>query len=127
MFTLLCSHYQVAVVILPAGTEVDSLQSPDMEFPDINGRAYDATFCDRAFTSPFVYVTAEFAAGDLPSDRQFVIGKAGEPNDVQLYTNGLLCNAKRYTFFLRAYTAVNSATVRSFRMWKVRGREVVHE
>ena len=101
------------MVILPTETEVGSLQNPDDQFPNINGQAYDATFCDRAFDSPFVYVTAEFAADDLPSDRQFVIGKEGEPNDVQLYTNGLLCFAKRYTFFLRAYTAVDSAMVRT--------------
>ena len=111
----MCSHYQVAVVILPAGTDINDLPDPDIEFPNINGQAYDPSFCDRGFREPSVYVTAEFGRDALPSNGEFVIGKEGEPNDVSLYTNGLLCFAKSYTFFLRAYTAGdNSDTVRSW-------------
>ena len=102
------SHYQVAVVILPKATDISSLVSPDTEFQNINGVDYDETFCDRDFSTPFVYVTAEFARDLLPSDGQFIVGLEDQPNDrPSIYTNGLLCFSKSYTFFLRAYTFTN--------------------
>ena len=105
---LLLSHYQVAVVIVPEGVEPSSFQHPDMQFPDINGMVYDETFCDRNFTSPLAYVTAEFSRDLLPSDGEFIIGLSGQPNDrPSIYTNGLLCYSKNYVFFLRAYTSAN--------------------
>lgn len=106
-----CSHYQVAVVILPRDTGISSLGDPDTQFSNINQVAYDETFCSREFTSPFVYVTAEFARDLLPSSGQYVIGQESQPNDRRnLYTNGFLCFSKSYTFFLRAYTFPNSAS-----------------
>ena len=100
---LIFSYYQVAVVIVPEGVEPStSFQSPDMQFPDINEMTYDETFCDREFTSPLAYVTAEFASDLLPSDGKFIIGLFGQPNDRPIHTNGLLCYSKNYVFFLRA-------------------------
>ena len=103
----LCSHYQVAVVIIPNGMDPSQLEHPDMEFRDINGITYDETFCDREFTSPHVYVTAEFARDLLPSNNEYIIGQFGQPTDRPVYTNGLLCYSKNYVFFLRAYTFAN--------------------
>ena len=93
---------------MPAETGLTSLSDPDVQFPNINGVTYDETFCDREFTSPFVYVTAEFASDLLPSDGEFIVGAVeGQPNDRSMYVNGLLCYSKRYTIFLRAYTFAN--------------------
>ena len=110
---LIHSHYQVGVVLLPDGASIQNLGHPDTQFPNINEVPYDPSFCDRA--SPSVataYVTAEFASNLFPPDREFIVGQeevtGNSPNDrTAVYTNGLLCNSKSYTFFLRAYPVAN--------------------
>ena len=52
---------------------------------------------------PIAYITSEFEANLFPSDRMFIVGDSSQPNDRPGITNGLLCYATTYTFFVRVY------------------------
>ena len=96
------------VVLLPTGVSLDDLGAPDVQFPNIDSlRTYSDIECGNPGESAIGYITAEFDE-DFFSDQntlQFTVGDSSSPNDrPNRYTNGLLCFATSYTFFVRAYT-----------------------
>ena len=105
MFSSL-SHYQVIAVLIEAGTNVRrDLQPPNVLFPDTDSLGvYSDINCDNPGSLPSAYITSEFDANLFPSDGKFIVGGSGQPNDRPAdFTNGLLCYAKTYTFFIRVY------------------------
>jgi len=67
--------------------------------------ASDALPCDRSdcTSCPDNDITSEFDANLFPSDGMFTVGNSSQPNDRPGITNGLLCYATTYTFFVRVY------------------------
>ena len=106
------SHYQVIVVLLPRGVSLGDLSDPDVQFPTINSlRTYSDIECGNPGTSAIGYITAEFGDNVFGNENtmEFTVGDPDSPNDrPNRYTNGLLCFATSYTFFVRAYTEVVS-------------------
>ena len=109
-FSLQHSHYQVFVVLLPEGFDVNSLSPPNEQFPNINilTDVYQLTLCDEKPTTPKAYITAEFDDSLFPSNKLFIVGQESPtnqaPNDrPDTYTNGELCYSGKFTFFTRAY------------------------
>ena len=103
------SHYQVVAVLLPRGVDLADLREPDMQFPTINSLGtYSDINCGSLGTSATGYITAEFGDNLFPNDNMFIVGDPNQPNDrPNNYTNGQLCSATKYTFFVRAYTVVS--------------------
>lgn len=102
----------MVVVILPLGLTQDELDDPDIEYSSLDDLdAYTENFCDQDFTSAKAYITAEFGGDLFPDSGLFVVGGeegVNAPNDrTNLYSNGLLCFSRRYSFFVRAYPQLN--------------------
>ena len=95
-------------MLLPRGVSLDDLSDPDVQFPTIDSlRTYSDIECGNPGTSAIGYITAEFDDDffDNENTLEFTVGDSDSPNDRQnRYTNGLLCFATSYTFFVRAYT-----------------------
>ena len=101
---LFLSHYQVIAVLIEAGTNVGDLQPPNVLFPDVDSLGiYSDINCDNPGSLPSAYITSEFDANLFPSNGKFIVGGSNQPNDRPDITNGLLCYAKTYTFFIRVY------------------------
>lgn len=107
------SHYQIIVIILPIGQTVDDLRSPNA-YTHNDLKPYDEEFCNREHTSPEAYITAEYSRELIPPSKLFIVGNAdassaNSPNDrSNTYTNGPLCYEFTYTFFIRAFPAVDT-------------------
>ena len=107
---VLISHYQIIVVYLPPGTNVEDLSHPDVEFPNIEQRS-DLP-CGNKPPNPLAYVTAEMSRDSyntLLTNGLFVVGQnkdddPSSPNDHPDITNGPLCYSTRYSFFIRGYS-----------------------
>ena len=95
-------------MLLPRGVSLDDLSDPDIQFPTIDSlRTYSDIECGDPGTSAIGYITAEFGDNFFGGQNtlEFTVGDSDSPNDRQnRYTNGLLCFATSYTFFVRAYT-----------------------
>ena len=92
------------VVLLQAGTDVGDLQPPDTLFPNVDSLVtYSDINCANRGSLPIAYITSEFDANLFPSDSMFIVGDSSQPNDRLDITNGLLCYATTYTFFVRVY------------------------
>ncbi len=117
---VLITHYQVIVVFLPEGTAISDLNSDSkLQFPQQDLGTYAHLSCNSKPSSPYAYVTAEMS-GDLYkglTGDKFVVGQdkdddMNSPNDrPNSYTNGPLCFATSYTFFVRAFSASGSNQV----------------
>ena len=103
------SHYQVIAVLLPRGVDLADLREPDVQFPAINSLGTHSDInCGNLGTSATGYITAEFGDDLFPNNNLFIVGDPNQPNDrPNNYTNGQLCYATKYTFFVRAYTVVS--------------------
>ena len=107
------SHYQIVVVILPVGQGVNDLRPPN-EYTLQDLKSYSEDFCDTEHVMPEAYITAEYGRDLIPASKLFVVGNpdassANSPNDrTGAYTNGPLCYEFTYTFFIRAYSAVDT-------------------
>ena len=96
-----CSHYQIAVVILP-NDELPE-RAPSVQFPHQDS-FFPYNEVPNIISRPVAYIASEFSDEEFPANRQFVIGDHNQPNDLPaVYTNGPLRSGKYYTFFLRAY------------------------
>ena len=83
---------------------VGDLQPPDTMFPNIDSFGmYSDINCANPGSLPVAYITSEFEANLFPSDSKFIVGDSNQPNDRPGITNGLLCYATTYTFFVRVY------------------------
>ena len=103
-----CSHYQVAVVLLPNATL--PTQEPSVAFPDMDS-FLDYSEVQSVTSRPVAYIASEFSEEEFPTDGQFVIGDSNQPNDQKgLYTNGPLLIGANYTFFLRAYLQLGAVS-----------------
>ena len=117
---VLITHYQVVVVFLPEGIAISDLNSDSqVQFPQQDLGTYADLSCNSKPSSPYAYVTAEMS-GDLYkglTGDKFVVGQdkdddMNSPNDrPNSYTNGPLCFATSYTFFVRAFSASGSNQV----------------
>ena len=113
------SHYQVIVVFLPEGTEVNSLSKPDELFYSINSLSvYGSVPCGNQPSTIVGYITAEMSSTLYDAlNGKFVVGqdKDSDPNSAndrpELYTNGPLCYSTRYTVFVRAYPVTRNQQV----------------
>ena len=113
------SHYQVIVVFLPEGTEVNSLSKPDELFNSINSLSvYGSVPCGNQPSTIVGYITAEMSSTLYDGlNGKFVVGqdKDSDPNSAndrpELYTNGPLCYSTRYTVFVRAYPVTRNQQV----------------
>ncbi len=114
------THYQVIVVFLPEGTAISDLNSDSqVQFPQQDLGTYADFSCNSKPSSPYAYITVEMS-GDLYkglTGNKFVVGQdkdddTNSPNDrPNRYTNGPLCFATSYTFFVRAFSASDSNQV----------------
>ena len=100
-------------MLLPSTVSLTDLREPDMQFPSINSfGTYSDINCGNPGTSAIGYITAEFGDNLFPSNSMFIVGDPNQPNDrPDNYTNGQLCYATNYTFFVRAYTVVSELSV----------------
>ena len=101
----LSSHYHAIAVIVPPdvtlsdpNTDFGSFQSIDNVYSSACGEVSEIT----------AYIAAEFSSDKFQDDRlQFTFGDGDDPlNDRSRYSNGLLCYATNYAFFLRVYNDV---------------------
>ena len=103
------------VVLLPRDVGLDDLSDPDVQFPTIDSlRTYDDIDCGNPGTNAIAYITSEFDDNffGTADTLDFTVGDSDSPNDRQnQYTNGLLCFATSYTFFVRAYTEAVSRLI----------------
>ena len=101
-------------MVLPRGVDLDDLRDPDVQFPTINSlRTYSDINCGSLGTSAIGYITAEFGDNLFPNNNLFIVGDPNQPNDrPNNYTNGQLCYATKYTFFVRAYTVVSGLIIK---------------
>ena len=100
-------------MLLPSTVSLTDLREPDMQFPSINSfGTYSDINCGNPGTNAIAYITAEFGDNLFPSNNMFIVGDLNQPNDrPDNYTNGQLCYATNYTFFVRAYTVVSELSV----------------
>ena len=96
-------------MLLPRGVNLADLREPDVHFPTINSlHTFSDINCGNLGTSAIGYVTSEFGDNLFPNNNLFIVGDPNQPNDrPNNYTNGQLCSATNYTFFVRAYTVVS--------------------
>ena len=115
------THYQIIVVYLPLGTNVDSLQDPDDQFPQDSLGTYSDLPCGSMPPDPLAYVTAEMSRdlymNLIDNGGLFVVGQNMDDNPnsrndrPSLYTNGPLCYSTKYSFFVRAFAAGGISSV----------------
>ena len=103
----------MVVVLLPVGQTLTDQTDPDSQYSSLQDLdTYRETYCDESILTPKAYITAEFGAELLPASGLFAVGGEGvnAPNDrPALYTNGLLCFGRSYTFFVRAYPLLDDS------------------
>jgi hypothetical protein len=103
------SHYQVVVVVLPLSTSLAGLDNADSLFPPSKLGSHQESLCGLTTGAVKAYVTAEFAAELFPRSGKFIVGlnsseNVNSPNDrPNIYVNGMLCYATKYSFFIRAF------------------------
>ena len=104
-----CSHYQIIVIVLPLNTSLVELSNANSLFPPSNLNSYQESLCGMTISAAKAYVTAEFAAELFPRSGNFIVGlnssgDVNSPNDhSDIYVNGRLCYAKKYSFFIRVF------------------------
>ena len=106
----------MVVIIIPEGQSVGDLQTPDERYTTLtNFDQYSEDFCKEQQTSPKAYIAAEYGRYQVPvpPNNYFIVGyddssNPNSPNDQSKYTNGPLCYSVTYTFFFRAYPAVDT-------------------
>lgn len=85
------------------------LDNADSLFPPSKLNSYQESLCGMTVGAVKAYVTAEFAADLFPMSRNFIVGlnsseDVNSPNDrLDIYVNGKLCYAIKYSFFIRAF------------------------
>ena len=100
------------VIILADGQSMSDLRSPDeYKFDDLV--TYSEDFCNIVHNTPVAYITAEYGRDLIPTSKEFIVGSEDSsnpdsPNDQSRYLNGMLCYQTKYTFFIRAYSAVDT-------------------
>lgn len=97
---LLCSHYQLAVVVLPDSSIPTT--SPDELF---TGPSSFLTPSQALETKSRVvaYIAAEFTDDEFPAAGQFLIGQPNQVSSRTVYENNTVLPKGNYTFFLRAF------------------------
>lgn len=85
------------------------LGSADSLFPTPKLSSYQESLCGMTTGAAKAYVTAEFSAELFPRSGNFIVGlnssgDVNSPNDrPDVYVNGKLCYATKYSFFIRAF------------------------
>ena len=104
----------MVVIIIPEGQSVGDLRPPDERYTaQADFDQYSEDFCKEQQTSPKAYIAAEYGRDQVPLNNYFIVGNddsnnPNSPNDQSKYTNGPLCYSVTYTFFFRAYPAVDT-------------------